>query len=200
MQQHSKRHGLLHNLCEKVLKRSLTLCTLFEAPLFTESCDDVGVMGQLVILNQCSLISAGKGDKKCSGELVRGDAGEICIFQTVDDELADEPGIVLDGAKQSEKAHRKPDRSHEETSDDERLSFVVVVRSGVGSAAAKVRGTSVVKIRARDLAPANENAEIWTLKKGRRLLYPSSIFNIRRSSSTHRSSPRSSLHRQLRSL
>ena len=41
MQQHSKRHRLLHNLCEKVLKRSLTLCTLFQAPLFTENCDDV---------------------------------------------------------------------------------------------------------------------------------------------------------------
>ena len=88
MQQHSKRQGLLHNLCEKVLKRSLTLCTLFQAPLFTENCDDVGVMGQLVILNQCLLISVGKGDKKRSGELVHGDAGEICIFQTVDDEFA----------------------------------------------------------------------------------------------------------------
>ncbi len=65
----------------------------------------------------------------------------------------------------AKKVHRKPDRSHEETSDDERLSFVVVVRSGVGSAAAKVRGTSVAKIRARDLAPANENAEIWDVEK-----------------------------------
>lgn len=102
-------------------------------------------MDQLAILNQYWLISAGRVDKKCVGELVHRDALGRYAAEEIDDGFVNEPGIVVDCNGTKEKGDRKPVISHEETGDDERLSLVVVVRSGVGSAAAKVRGTSVVE-------------------------------------------------------